>query len=57
MTDKDKELIRKARATYCTQWYMVEAMIEEADTKEAKEELRRIAIHKYHREEALAGCL
>lgn len=57
MTEKDKELIRKAWKTHYTLWYMVEAMIEEADTPEAKEKLRTISCHKYHMEEASAGCI
>ncbi|MBR5271817.1 MAG: hypothetical protein IKU25_00255 [Clostridia bacterium] len=57
MTAKDKELIEKAWGIHCTQWYMIEGMIDEAESDEAKERLRVIAVSKYHREEAMAGCL
>lgn len=57
MTEKDKELISKAWGMCCTQWNLIEGMIDEAESDEAKERLRVIAVSKYHREEAMAGCL
>lgn len=38
-------------------WDEIDRLIEKADTKEAKEELRRIAVYKYHLDEASSGCL
>ena len=57
MTEKDKELISKAWGMCCTQWNLIEGMIDEAESDEAKERLRVIAVSKYHREEAMACCL
>ena len=57
MTEKDRELISKAWGIHYTEWYMVHTLIEEAETQEAKQRLKMIASHKYHLEEASAGCL
>ena len=55
MTEKDLKLIEKANAVNYSEWYLIDE--NEADTPEAKEELHRIASHKYHTEEYFAGCL
>ena len=57
MTDKDKKLIAKAEELGYTQWDKAFDMAEQADTEEAREKLRRIAITLHHREEYSAGCL
>lgn len=57
MTEKDKKLIKKARQVPYMEDYLVNRMAEEADTEEAKEELRSIARELYHFGECIAGCL
>ena len=57
MTDYDKELIAKAEKTNCVDWYLIEAMMKQAETPEAAEELRLIRNRKYHMEEYGAGLL
>lgn len=56
MTDKDKRLIEEARDTHYTRWYEIESLIEQADTEEARLQLTRICISKYHKEEASERC-
>lgn len=55
MTDKDKMLIEKARKISYTEWGYIDAMIEEADTEEAKQILHSIQGYKYHTEEYMNG--
>lgn len=57
MTENDKALIEQAVRVHYTNWYMVEALVEQAETPEAKARLRSIAVDKYHREEAASGCI
>lgn len=57
MTDKDRKLIAEAERLPCARWYEVADLQEEADTNEAREHLRRIAIKLYHRDEASIGNL
>lgn len=48
MTENDKKLIELAHRT---PWDRISGLEPLADTEEAREELRRIARHKYHYEE------
>ena len=57
MTEKDKALIEQAMRIHYTRWYLIEALEEQAETQEARDRLKTIAVCKYHREEASAGCL
>lgn len=57
MTEKDKELIKKAWNTDYIYWSNIDALMEQADTEEAKEKLKSIRSFKYHQEEAFAGTL
>lgn len=57
MTKKDLELIERAKNIPYTRWYDIEDLENEADTEEAREQLRSIATSKYHTEEYYAGCL
>ncbi len=57
MTDKDKELIAKAEKLHYLEWEKAFAMSEEADTEEARMELKQIGIRLECREEALADGL
>lgn len=55
MSEKDKDLIAKARATNCIDWSSIDELIEQAESPEAKERLRVIRNHKYHLEEYKCG--
>lgn len=57
MSEEDKSLIEQARATSYTEWYQIDALIEQAESKEAKETLHHIQSSKYHTEEYYAGIL
>ena len=57
MTEKDKALIEQAMRIHYTRWYLIEALEEQAETQEARDRLKTIAVCKYHREEASEGCL
>lgn len=57
MTEKDKELIKKAWDINFIEWSHIDAFIEQADSSEAKEKLRSIRSFKYHMEEASCGTL
>ena len=55
MSEKDKDLIAKARATNCIDWSSIDELIEQAESPEAKEHLRVIRNSKYHMEEYKSG--
>lgn len=57
MTDHDKELIDEARYYPPSYWGDIDELIEQADTEEAKEKLRRIQISLYHADEYRSGML
>ena len=57
MTDKDKELVDKARELGYTCSDEAEELARQADTEEAREELRRIAVDLHHRYEAATDCI
>lgn len=57
LTEKDKELIRKAQYIQPMYFYMVDELIEQADTEEAKERLNSIRSTLYHIDEYEAGIL
>lgn len=57
MTEKDLELIKRAKNIPYTRWYDIEDLEKEADTEEARKQLRSILSYKYHTEEYYAGCL
>ena len=57
MTEKDKQLIKKAWKTSCFDWPSINGLIVQAETQEAKKELASIRNHKYHMEEAKNGSL
>jgi len=53
LSEHDQELIKKARALNCIHHYEAEAMSKEAESDEAKEELKSIARSLYHKEEGI----
>lgn len=57
MSEKDATLIAKARAISYVNWYMIDDLIEQAETEETRETLRSIRSSKYHTEEYYSGCL
>lgn len=57
MSEKDKKLISDAILIPYTQWYCIESLIEEAESKEAKTRLTDIMKSKYHYEEYKSGLL
>ncbi len=57
MTEKDKELIKKAWDTDYIYWSSIDKLMEQAETSEAKEQLKSIRSFKYHQEEAFAGTI
>ncbi len=57
MTEKDLELIERAKNIPYTRWYDIEELENEADTEEARKQLHSIMSTKYHTEEYYAGCL
>lgn len=57
MSEKDKQLIAKANSLNCIDWSLIDGLIEQAETEEAKEKLRTIRNYKYHLEEFKAGIL
>lgn len=57
MTEKDKELIRKAKSYTYFEWSNVCDLEKVADTEEAKRELKNIRTSLYHEEEWDAGLL
>ncbi len=57
MTEKDKELIRKAKSYTYFEWSNVCDLEKVADTEEAKRELKNIRTSLYHEEEWYAGLL
>ena len=57
MTEKDFELIERAKNIPYTHWYDIEDLEKEADTEEAREQLHSILSYKYHTEEYYAGCI
>lgn len=56
MSEKDKMLVEKARNISCFDWSEIDNLIEQAESQEAKENLRVIRNMKYHLEEYLNGC-
>lgn len=57
MTEKDRELIKKAWETDYIYWASIDELMEQADTEEAKGQLKSIRSFKYHQEEAFAGTI
>jgi hypothetical protein len=57
MTEKDKELIKKAWEVDFIEIWNIDELIEQADTEEAKVRMKSIRSYKYHQEEAFAGTL
>jgi len=47
----DQDLIDKARKTHYIDHYLVDKMVDEAESEEAKEELQGISRYYYHKEE------
>lgn len=56
MTENDIRLIAHARSMSYNKVDEVEALIVLADSDEAKEEIRRIAVHLSHVDEFYGGC-
>ena len=56
MTEKDKELIEKAKKLPSMDWGLAEMYAKRADTLEAKHELKNIATRLFRNEEAACGC-
>lgn len=57
MSDSDERLIEQAEAMNFIYWHEIDALIEQAQSEEAKKRLTRIQQLKYHTEEYYAGCL
>lgn len=57
MSEKDKSLIEQARKTSYIEWYLISDLIEQAESREAKEMLHSIQSSKYHTEEYYTGVL
>ena len=57
MTEKDKELIARAKAMHWSEWSKVADMAGEAESDEARVILDGIAASGYHREEAKSGMI
>lgn len=57
MSEKDKSLIEQARKTSYIEWYLISDLIEQAESREAKEMLHSIQSSKYHTEEYYTGIL
>lgn len=55
MTEKDKNLIARARRLPPSYWGDIDSLIEQADTDEAKDALRTIQKAKHHAEEYTCG--
>jgi len=55
MNEHDKKLVEWAKSLPYTDWFEIDE--NKAETPEGKEELHRIASHKYHIEEYYAGIL
>lgn len=57
MTENDIKLLQQARNLPYTEWYMVDNLIQQADTDECRSLLRAIEIDLYHSDEAACGLL
>lgn len=57
MTTNDIALIEKANKMNCIFWGKIDSMQNQADTEEAKQELRDISRRKYRKEEYLTDNL
>lgn len=57
MTVADQHLINIAETKHWSEWSEVDAMIDKAQSQEAKKRLREIRSYLYHREEAACGNL
>lgn len=57
MSENDIRLIEEARALPYMLWFHIDALIERAESPEAREKLRGIQIWKYHEEEYYVGNL
>ncbi len=57
MTEKDKELIRKAEEYNYGDWGEVADLIEEAESEECRKRLHDRMVWLYHREEYYCGIL
>jgi len=57
MTENDERLIEQARAVSVYDWPSISALIEKADTQEARERLVAIERMKHHLEEAKSGMI
>ena len=55
MTEKDKNLIARARRLPPSYWGDIDGLIEQADTDEAKDALRTIQKAMHHAEEYTCG--
>ena len=57
MSQNDLDLIEEAYGMAPCEWMVVDAMIKKADTIEAKDRLKSISSHLFHKEEYDAGVL
>lgn len=57
MSEKDKQLIKQAESISYVDWHIVDDLMVQADSEEAKSKLKSIRSHLYHTEEYYAGCL
>lgn len=55
MSNNDMQLINQAWDINPMRWYDIDALIDKAESAEAKEELRSIRNYKYHIEEYKSG--
>lgn len=51
MSNRDRKLIEQAEGVSCFVWFEIEPLIEQAESREAKEKIRLIMNKKYHEEE------
>jgi len=57
ISEADKNLIVKAKNLHCSDWHLCEELASQAESEEAKQEIRRLGKKLYHREEAAGGML
>ena len=57
ISKKDLKLLQKAWELSYTKWYLIDQLINMADSEDTKKNLKAIQSSKYHREEYSAGVL
>lgn len=57
MSKNDQSLIDKARRIHFSEWDLIDGLIDQAESENARERLKSIQKQKYHREELSCGYL